>query len=217
MAAFEILEKQGLRVVRVTLANETVRAEFGAMAYMRGAITMHAKLPSVGKWLKATLSGEAPIRPRYTGTGELLSASSVGGYHVFEVAGSLQFSRTAPTGRRRARSSSASHRERILPPSGAGKASIDYQTKVRGRGTVVLNSPGPVEEVVLEGEPLAVEGQARHRPHRGPRLSHQAPSRSILSSWISGENRVRVFEGQGKVLLAPFPYWNQRLLRAVQR
>ncbi len=76
MAAFEILEKQGLRVVRVTLANETVRAESGAMAYMRGAITMHAKLPSVGKWLKATLSGEAPVRPRYTGTGELLSWES---------------------------------------------------------------------------------------------------------------------------------------------
>jgi uncharacterized protein (AIM24 family) len=43
MASFEIIDKEGSRLVKITLENETVRAESGAMYYMRGNIVMESK------------------------------------------------------------------------------------------------------------------------------------------------------------------------------
>src|SRR5688500_17788545 len=48
MAKFEIVEKEVVRMVKVTLQHETVRTESEALYYMRGAITMESNVPSVG-------------------------------------------------------------------------------------------------------------------------------------------------------------------------
>ena len=62
----EVIEKEGLRVPKVTLNNQTFRTEAGAMYYMIGDITMESKMPSVGGFLKAALSSESIFRPTYT-------------------------------------------------------------------------------------------------------------------------------------------------------
>ena len=41
----EVIEKEGLRVPKVTLNNQTFRTEAGAMYYMIGDITMESKMP----------------------------------------------------------------------------------------------------------------------------------------------------------------------------
>ena len=43
------------------------------------------------------------------------------------------------------------------------------------------------------------------------------PSRSLIGHWLSGEDLVRVYSGFGRVLLVTAPFWNQRILSAVQR
>ncbi|HLO85980.1 MAG TPA: AIM24 family protein [Nostocaceae cyanobacterium] len=55
MANFEIIEREGLHLVKVILQNEneTVRTESGALYYMRGKIVMESKPPSAGGFLKA--------------------------------------------------------------------------------------------------------------------------------------------------------------------
>ena len=71
----EVIEKEGLRVPKVTLNNQTFRTEAGAMYYMIGDITMESKMPSVGGFLKAALSSESIFRPTYTGTRRTVSGT----------------------------------------------------------------------------------------------------------------------------------------------
>jgi uncharacterized protein (AIM24 family) len=66
MAGFEVIEKESLRLVKVTLQNETVRTESGAMYYIRGNIQMQSKAPSAGGFLKSLATGENIFRPTYT-------------------------------------------------------------------------------------------------------------------------------------------------------
>ncbi|PKL76009.1 MAG: hypothetical protein CVV27_12480, partial [Candidatus Melainabacteria bacterium HGW-Melainabacteria-1] len=71
MAHFEVIEREGLFLVKSTLNNETVRTESGAMYYIRGNIKMESKMPSAGGFLKSMVTGENIFRPTYTGSGEL--------------------------------------------------------------------------------------------------------------------------------------------------
>jgi uncharacterized protein (AIM24 family) len=99
MASFDVIEKDGMRLVKATLANETVRSEAGALYYMRGPITMESKGPGVGGFLKAMATGESVFRPTYTGTGELFLEPSLANFHVFDLRGQewiLERGRTGP-------------------------------------------------------------------------------------------------------------------------
>jgi uncharacterized protein (AIM24 family) len=82
MAKFDILEQEGMRFVRMAIQDEMVRAEAGALAFMRGPIMMDAPIPSIGGALKAMLSEQAIVRPKYTGTGQVILEPSVGGSHL---------------------------------------------------------------------------------------------------------------------------------------
>jgi hypothetical protein len=53
MAKLEVVEQEGMRFVKIGLANEMVRAEAGALSSM---IVMDVPLPSVGRILKSHLS-----------------------------------------------------------------------------------------------------------------------------------------------------------------
>src|SRR5262245_51265188 len=87
MAAFDVIEDQGTRYVRITLDGQTVRADAASLRYMAGAIEMDPPRPSPGRALSNILSDEPVIRPRYTGTGEVYLTPSFGGYHTVELDG----------------------------------------------------------------------------------------------------------------------------------
>lgn len=159
MAEFQIDEVEGMRFVQISIRDETVRAEAGALSYLQGDIRITARLPSIGSAIKAMISDESAVRPSYSGTGTIHLEPSMGGYCTFEVADERGSSRTAPTGPPTAAWSWGCFASGSGPPCGAGEGPIDYQTKVSGRGRVVLNAPGPVEQVVLHGERLVVEGK----------------------------------------------------------
>jgi uncharacterized protein (AIM24 family) len=69
MAEFEVCELEGMRWVQITLRDETVRAEAGALSHMQGEIRVKIRLPSPLSALKSIISNEALVRPSYTGTG----------------------------------------------------------------------------------------------------------------------------------------------------
>lgn len=48
MADFQIIEQEGVRLVKCALMKETVRTESGALYYLRGPIAMESKAPSMG-------------------------------------------------------------------------------------------------------------------------------------------------------------------------
>ena len=48
MAQFEIIDDEGVSFVKVSLDDEMIRAERGALNYLRGDIRINARLPCVG-------------------------------------------------------------------------------------------------------------------------------------------------------------------------
>lgn len=216
MAGFDILDHEGQRFVRISLENESVRAEAGALSHMRGDIEMSARLPSLMGFIKSAISDEAVVRPTYTGTGEIYLEPSSGGYHVFDVDGESWILENGAYWASEAGVDLGLYRERVITSLWVGEGFIDYQTKISGRGRVVLNAAGPVEELVIEGQRISVEGRRVIARTEGLSYRVRRPATTVLGSLISGERAVRVFEGVGRVLMVPYSYWNQRLLEEMR-
>jgi uncharacterized protein (AIM24 family) len=214
MSEFHVETLEGQRFVRIVIRDEAVRAEAGALSYMRGKIIVDAHIPGVGSAIRSMISDEPVIRPRYQGSGEIFLNSSFGGYHVFEVGDEAWILESGAYWASEDSVMLGLHRERMLTSWFAGDGLIDYQTKVAGRGKVVLNAQGPVEEIELGEESISVEGKVVIARTAGVGYRIRRPTRSLLGFWLSGEQFVRTYTGPGRVLLAWTPYWNERLYRA---
>ena len=82
MAHFEIVEFEGQKMIKAVIQNETIRAEAGALHYMRGQIEMESKAPSAGGMLKGIMTGETVFKPTYTGMGEVYFGPPIFGEYV---------------------------------------------------------------------------------------------------------------------------------------
>jgi uncharacterized protein (AIM24 family) len=216
VAEFEIFELEGMRWVQIRIREETVRAEAGALSHMQGDIKVTARLPSPLTALKSTISNEALVRPSYTGTGTINLESSMGGYYPFEVAGDSWILENGAYWASEGTVELRLHRERVWTSFWAGEGLIDYQTKVSGYGCVVLNAPGPVEEVTLKGERLMVEGKLVLARTEGLDYRMRRPT-SLVQSLFSGEAAMRAYQGTGKALVCWTPYWNQYVVNLMSR
>jgi uncharacterized protein (AIM24 family) len=212
MAKFEIEHTEGMRWVKVTLENESVRAERGALNHFVGPITMDVPLPRPRDFLVALLSDESPLRPRYTGTGELFLDSTLGGYHIMDMhedeswvysPGTFWASESGIT--------LSIFRERLLTSFWAGEGLFWYQTAARGQGKVVLTTQGPVEEMILNNGRVVVEGKYVIARTSGIKFSIRRAAKSIWAHILSGESYARVYEGTGRLLLCSVPYWRIRI------
>jgi uncharacterized protein (AIM24 family) len=190
MARFDIIELEGMRFVQAHLEDESMRAEAGALSYMRGDIRVDAAVPGLGQMIKCALSSESPIRPRYEGTGDVFLQSSFGGYHSLDVKGEAWILENGAYWASAGTVELGLHREQAITSFWAGEGFIDYQTRVSGKGVTVLNADG-----------------LRYRVRR--------PTRSLIGYWLSGEEMMRTYSGTGRVLVSTTPYWNQRLLSAM--
>jgi hypothetical protein len=94
----------------------------------------------------------------------------------------------------------------------AGEGLIYLQTKVSGHGKVVVTTRGPVEETVL-GEEGKVTAEGKHVICRTGDVAFkmERSTKNYLGRFTSGEGYVRVYEGAGRVLLNPAPYWRYRI------
>jgi uncharacterized protein (AIM24 family) len=216
VAEFEIFELEGMRWVQIRIREETVRAEAGALSHMQGDIKVTARLPSPLSALKSTISNEALVRPSYTGTGTINLESSMGGYYPFEVAGDSWILENGAYWASEGTVELRLHRERVWTSFWAGEGLIDYQTKVSGYGCVVLNAPGPVEEVTLKDERLMVEGKLVLARTEGLDYRMRRPT-SLVQSLFSGEAAMRAYQGTGKALVCWTPYWNQYVVNLMSR
>ncbi|MEP0947377.1 AIM24 family protein [Leptolyngbya subtilissima DQ-A4] len=153
------------------------------------------------------------FRPTYTGTGELYLAPSLSGYHTLDLSGEEWILDRGAYWASEGSVEIAVERNKLLSGLVGGEGLV--QTKVKGRGQVVVVTQGPVETVELRGERLVVDGSFAIA--RTGTLSYRVEkaTKSMVSSMTFGEFLVNVFEGHGTVLLAPTPYWQVLLLRQV--
>jgi uncharacterized protein (AIM24 family) len=214
MAEFQIVAEENTHFVRAVLKGEAIRAEAGALSYMRGDIKMVAPIPSPLTMVRASLSSEAAVRPTFTGTGEVYLEASLGGYYAFEIHEKPWILERGAYWASEASVELSLHREKALTSFWLGNGLVDFQTKVAGVGQVVLNAAGPVEEIDLGDEELAVEGDLVIARSSRVTFSVRRPSRGFVSSWLSGEKLLRVYKGPGRILMSATPYWGKMLIGA---
>jgi len=213
MAQFEIIEKQALRLVKVTLDNETVRTESGALYYMRGKIVMESKPPSAGGFLKSLATGENIFRPTYTGTGELHLEPSLSGFYILDLQGKEWILDSGAYWASDGSVEVGIERNKLVAGLLGGEGL--FQTKVKGYGKVVMVAQGPVEVIHLERDRLVVDGNFAIARTGNLNYRVEKATKSLFGSVTSGEFLVNTFEGTGTILLAPVPYLQVMLLRQI--
>jgi uncharacterized protein (AIM24 family) len=213
MAEFTIHELEGTRYVEIHLNHEMVRVEAGALSYTVGDISIHSQLmPSLGGLMKSLMAEEAVYRPTYTGTGVITLESSLGGFHVLDLQGDSWILERGTYWASEGSVEVKFHRERVLTSLWAGEGLVWLQTKVGGYGKVVVTTRGPVEEVQLEkGKRVVVEGKYVVCRTGDVKFTVRRATKNFLGRFTSGEGVVRVYEGTGRILLNPSPYWRYRI------
>ncbi len=213
MAEFNVREVEGMRQVRIDIADETVRACRGAMSNLRGDITLTPRLPRAADMVRSIFTSEARIRPFYTGTGSILLQPSLGGYHVLDIhEGDAWILEPGVYWASEGGVELGLHREPLFPSLWAGDGLLVWKTTLAGRGRVAINAPGPVETVDIREGDLRVQGRLVLGRTAGLRFTSQRSAR-FPRNLISGQRRLRVFSGTGRALVCWTPYWNEHLYR----
>ena len=212
MADIEIIEAEGVSFVKITLHDEMVRAERGALSFLQGDIRINARLPSVSGIIKRLLAEETVIRPRYTGTGVIHLESSVGGFHLFEIDKTPWILEKGAYWASDGEVALSVFRETVLTSLFSGEGFVALQTRVSGNGKVVLKSRGPVQEIDLDDDCIVADGRHVLARTEGITYKIKRAATNPITSLLSGERRLRVYEGTGKILLSSYPYWRYLLL-----
>ncbi len=202
MPDFEIQTKQLMRIVKIDLKDEAVRVEAGAMYYMLGSVSMEAQLPSVGGFLKSMVTSEKAVKPIYKGTGQLFLEPSYGEFTVLELADGDEWVLDKEAYVASEMSVSV---EAIMNKALSGLLSGEgfFQTKVSGKGKVVIASDGPLERIELDNSKLVVDGSFAVARTGKLDFKIEKATKGLFGSVISGEGLVNTFTGTGTVLLCP--------------
>jgi uncharacterized protein (AIM24 family) len=213
MAEFVVHELEGTRFVEIHLNQETARVEAGALSYLKGDINIHSPLvPSVGGMIKSLLASQAIYRPVYSGSGVITLESSLGGFHILDLKGESWILERGTYWASEGSIDVKYHRERVVTSMWAGEGPIYLQTRVTGIGKIALATRGPVEEHTLkEGESVVAEGMYVICRTGDVTFKVRRPTKNFFGRFTSGEGMVRVYEGPGRILINPAPYWRYRI------
>jgi uncharacterized protein (AIM24 family) len=208
MTTYHVENSEGMRWIRANLSDDTVRAAKGAFNYMSGKIQMDSPWPRFRDLLVWAISSDSPWRPRFRGTGELFLEPTLGGYHVLELDGTERWIFNngiywASDGDVRL----SIYRERMWTSFWLGEGMLWYHTSAFGRGKVIIRTGGPAQERVLNNEQLVIAGDYVLARTDGIKFKVRWAERSLFSHLLSGERAAHVYEGTGRLLLAPNPYW----------
>lgn len=211
MAEFTVREVEGMRQVRVEIADETVRARRGALSTTQGNISLTPRLPGAGDVFRSMFTSEARVRPYYTGSGEILLQPSLGGYHVMEsVADERWILEPGVYWASEGEVELGLYREAFFPSLWAGDGLVVWKTTVRGKGKVAINAPGPVETVEIRDGALRVQGRLVLGRTEGLKFTSERAA-PFPRNLISGQKRLRAYKGNGRALVCWTPYWNEHM------
>jgi len=73
---------------------------------------------------------------------------------------------------------------------------------------VAVNAPGPVEVIHVENAQFRAQGRLVLGRTDGLRFSSERAAR-FPRNLFSGQSRMRVYSGTGRLLVCWTPYWNQ--------
>ena len=215
MPNYEIVDTEGLRMVKVALNGDTVRGESGALHYMRGNIEMVTQRPSAGGFLKSMVTGEDVFRPTYSGTGEVyFGPPTFGQYHIMELNGNSMVLDQGAYICSDGGIEVGMIRNKGIKSMAFGGEGI-WQTSVSGTGTVVYYSHGPVQEIDLVNDTMTVDGNFAVARDASLNYETKLLGKGLLSKVAGGEGFVNIISGTGKVYLSPVATANNSLISQI--
>lgn len=199
-----------LKQIRITLNNDSIKTEAGALYYYKGRIETKSNIGGVGGLFKKAVSGtmtnESTVKPSYSGTGEIILEPSYKHYILMELNNE---SIIIDKGMFYCCSDSINIKafmQRNVSSAMLGGEGI-FQLELSGSGIVVLESNVPQSEIIeceiAPGEELKVDGNFAIARTSGVTFSVTTSEKSLIGSALNGEGLLNTFRGQGTVWIAP--------------
>jgi uncharacterized protein (TIGR00266 family) len=214
MPKYQEHSENNVNYITIELQDEAVTVESGAMHYMQGRIEVETKVPSLGGILKAGVTGENVFKPTYRGTGRMMLAPSFHDYFTIQLNDEAYVLDHGAFVACDSTVEVSAMRNKLLTGLRSGEGM--FQTKVSGKGTVVVAAHGPAKVLDLVNDKLSVDGTFAVARSAALNYSVQRITKSLLGAATSGEGFVHVFEGSGRVYLAPVPSF-ANMLTSVMR
>lgn len=199
-----------LKQIRITLDNDSIKTEAGALYYYKGNIDSKSNIGGVGGLFKKAVSGtitnESTIKPIYSGTGEIILEPSFKHYFLMELNNE---SIIVDKGMFYCCSSSIDIRGSIqknVSSTLLGGEGV-FQIELSGSGIVILECDVPKSEIIeykiVSGEELKVDGNFAIARTSDVKFSVTKSDKSLLGSALNGEGLLNTFTGSGTVWIAP--------------
>ena len=207
------MSKMGVHKKQVVadLNNSGIILQAGAMQIISGNVEVATNVKGTGDLFKKLVGGavtkESAIKPRYTGTGQVIFEPTYK-YILLENLADWNGAMTIEDGlflacndtvdmKVTARSSFSS--------AVAGGEGLFNNTLV-GQGIVVLESPVPSTELMvfdLNNDVLKIDGNMAIAWSQSLNFTVERTTKTLVGSAASGEGLVNVYRGTGRVLVAP--------------
>lgn len=199
------------RQVICDLSKSNVTVQAGAMQWMAGNVQATTGIKGVGdffgKAIRGKATGEAAIKPEYTGDGILVLEPTYKHLILLDVA-EWNGSVVLDDGLFFACDSKLQHRAVIrsnLSSAVAGGEGL-FNLSLQGNGIVCLESFVPKEELIeitLQNDVLKIDGNMAVAWSGSLDFTVERSGKTLIGSAASGEGLVNVYRGTGKVLMAP--------------
>ena len=198
-----------LKMVRITLKNSKVRAEPGALYYMKGNLEM--KTSTGGGLMKGLArkitSGESFFVNEIHGTGVIYLEPTFGHFFLHKLEDGDP-GLICDKGMFYAGTSNLDIGATLQKNISSGLFGGEgwWQTSITGSGVAVLFSPVPVQEVQkinLNNEKLSVDGNFALMRTKNIEFKAEKSSKSWVATSVSGEGLLQTFSGTGSVWIAP--------------
>jgi uncharacterized protein (AIM24 family) len=193
---------QNSKLLKVSLAGNTIQSKLGAMVAYQGDVRFeHAGSGGMGRMLKKAVTGEGQSLMKVSGTGEVFLADSAQDVHLVHLDGEkitvngpnlLAFDADIDW-----------NIERVQGASGAMGAGL-YNTSLTGTGWVAILSDGPPVLLDVASAPTFADAQAAITWSQGVTTSLKTDFKmKNLIGRGSGETLQMAFQGEGWVLVQP--------------
>lgn len=198
------------RQVICDLSKSNITLQAGAMQWTVGNVNATTGVKGiadlVGKKLRGSVTGEAAIKPEYTGDGILVLEPTYKHILLLDLA-NWNGSIVLDDGLFLACESHLKHKAVMrsnLSSAVAGNEGL-FNLGIEGEGVVCLESACPKEELIeieLDNDVLKVDGNMAIAWSGSLGFTVERSGKSLIGSAASGEGLVNVYRGTGKVLLA---------------
>ncbi len=205
------MEKQNIRVRQIALSitNDSVKVEPGAMSYFQGNIEMVSGVTAgniVGRVFSSMTTGEAIAQPEYKGTGLLVLEPSFKHFIVLELEKGEQI--IVDKGMFYCAQGSVEVKpvmQKKISAALMGGEGI-FQLSMTGPGLVVMECGAPMTEIdiiEINNDVLKVDGNFAILRSGNIEFTVERSAKTLIGSAVSGEGLVNVYRGTGQIWLAP--------------